>query len=237
MYRVCIAITAIMLLVALAMPVHAQATSFTGTLTAADGGLMGSGSWLDKDLLQPSLRAGWFAPTITWAVTRNDNGLWDYAYSLSVYRNAISHFILEVSPTFQRGNMWAEDGNFGAIELGSYESGTANPNMPSGLYGVKFEETTGTTVNISFTSNRMPVWGDFYAKDGVTAGAANAVWNSGFTAPDYDPQSPAHSGSYMGHLLVPDTVEGPGPVPEPSSMAAFAMGLTTLVGLLRRRSA
>lgn len=225
-----------MLLAALVVPATAQTTSYTGSLTAADGGLLGSGSWLDKDLLQPQHRADWFAPTIAWVVTQNGS-TWDYDYTLSVYRNEISHFVLEVSPTFQRSNIWDEQGNFGAIELKTYESGGSNPNMPSSVYGVKFDNATGTTVKVRFTSNRAPIWGDFYAKDGVTSGVPNAAWNAGFAAPDSDPQSPACNGSFMGHLLVPDTFEGPGPgpVPEPSGIAALTVGLTALAGLLRRR--
>jgi hypothetical protein len=209
----------------LCVQVPAQATSYTGSLTSADGGLLGTGIWFDNTA------PGWFAPELTWIVTWNDDNSWHYDYTLSVFSKSVSHMIVEASPSFGSENIWGESGPFASVDVGDFGAGGPNPGMPDGVHGIKFDSTTGTSVRIQFDSDRAPVWGDLYAKDGKSDGIDNALWNAGFTIADYDPQSPVQSGSFMGHLLVPDTV------PEPCGLAAFIVGLTSLasMGLRRRR--
>lgn len=101
--------------------------------------------------------------------------------------------------------------------------------MPGDLYGTKFDDTGGTTFTVEFTSNRLPVWGDFYAADGQAGGEGlNQFWNSGFLA--IDPLLPPSDGSLDGHILRPDSY-----IPEPSTMAMLALGLMTLGVAVRRR--
>ena len=73
----------------------------------------------------------------------------------------------------------------------------------------------------------MPVWGDFYAKDGKVQGVTNTLWNAGFTNPDTDPSDAPSDGTADSHVLVPDTT-----IPEPASAALLGVGLA---GLLARR--
>lgn len=207
----------------LCVQVPAQATSYTGSLTAVDGGLLGTGIWFDNTA------PGWFAPELTWIVTRNDDNTWHYDYTLSVSSMEVSHMIVEASPSFGSDNIWGESGPFASVDVDDFSAGGPNPGMPDGMHGIKFDSTTGTTVRIQFNSDRDPVWGDFYAKDGKSGGIDNALWNAGFTMPDFDPLSPANSGSYMGHLLVPDTV------PEPCGLAALLVGLSSLTSVCLRR--
>ena len=59
--------------------------------------------------------------------------------------------------------------------------------MPGPVHGIKFEAAGGadlTTATLSFDSDRVPVWGDFYAK-----GGQGTLWNTGFlTADPTDPR-------------------------------------------------
>ena len=147
--------------------------AYTGTLTAPDG-LTGTGFWV-ADNGEPA----WFPASITWNVTENPNGSWRYEYELSVYRAAVSHMIVETSVGFGQEDIFDAAGPFGATQIGFFAEGGGNPYIPGQIYGVKFDDVYGTTVNFSFNSWRMPVWGDFYAKCGAVGGTQNTVWNYG----------------------------------------------------------
>lgn len=218
----------ILILLLLAVVVSAtEAQSYTGALTSTadqSSGLNGTGLWAT------GVSIGW---TVTWD---GSNSWWHYSYTLSVPQRDISHFILEVSPNFGPSSIWNASLPLGTNAIADYTADNGNPGMPGTIHGIKFDQTSGLTLAISFDSDRMPVWGDFYAKDGVTGGVTNAVWNSGFTANDWDPNTPATSGSYNNHILVPDTATHYTPVPEPSSMIAGLALLSGVLGFKRRRS-
>ncbi|MHB1191090.1 MAG: PEP-CTERM sorting domain-containing protein, partial [Armatimonadota bacterium] len=93
------------------------------------------------------------------------------------------------------------------------------------------DETSGTVLALNFRSDRAPVWGDFYAKDGKTDGVYNTLYNSGFA--DDDPIAPATNGSLDGHLLRPDTTSDP--VPEPGTLVGFITLGGSLLAMRRRR--
>lgn len=200
------------------------ACAYSGTLSSADGGILGSGIWMP-------------APTVlNWSVTENVDGSWHYSYTLDVGdRGAISHFILETSPNFTKDLILNSNWSSGITYVGTWEPGGSNPSMPSSIYGIKFDSTTSTVQTFYFDSFRTPVWGDFYAKDGVAGGTINTAWNAGFdSAP---PTITPDQDLYNTKILVPDTEPSvPNPaVPEASSFVLASMGLLPVLGLKLRR--
>ncbi|MBN1555678.1 MAG: hypothetical protein JXA11_13120 [Phycisphaerae bacterium] len=205
---------------------QAGATTYTGQLTY-NTGLFATQNWADP------------ATTLSWIVTDEEpdpllpsSFCWKYTYTLSVPEKGISHMIVEASngaDPFTDDNIRGVSGITGvAAEIEEYSSedqGNSNPLMPEPLYGIKLEGWRGdpTLLSLSFYSNRVPVWGDFYAKDGVNKDENNVkhpvvLYNTGFTAPD--PSGPADNGSLNGHLLVPDTHT----VPEPGFLTLLVLG-------------
>jgi hypothetical protein len=191
--------------------------TLSGSLSSGSGitGLYPSSNpWLD----------GSSASTLSWWVTDNDNGTFTYKYILSVTQKEISHMIIEVSPTFTSDNIRQILQGSGSV--GEYgDEGKSNPGIPGLLYGIK-TASGGLSYTLEFISNRIPVWGDFYAKDGKDGGKDVAIWNSGFGNPDSDDSS-------IGHILVPDTI--PPIVPVPGAMVLGSLGMVC-VGFLRRKN-
>jgi len=183
------------------------------------------------------------ATKIAWTVEKLGPGLWSYTYELTVYHKDISHLIIETSDSINTladvtssVDLQQYDGNSYKFDVySSTAQGNSNPNMPDAMYGVKFDLAgESTTITISFQrSNRDPVWGDFYAKDGKTDGVDNYVYNAGFTANDQDPDPDVYGPDSLlvtDHILVPDTtfVE-----PEPATLALLCAGAGMV--LARRR--
>ena len=65
----------------------AQASSYTGSLSTDDGGLLASGLWADSAALE-------------WEIMQNADLSWHYSYEFEVPAGAVSHVIFEVSDTF-----------------------------------------------------------------------------------------------------------------------------------------
>ncbi|MFC1636445.1 hypothetical protein ACFL5Z_16570 [Planctomycetota bacterium] len=158
---------------------------------------------------------------IEWMVLKPGTGAdesggnyYTYSYTFTVPDKALSHFILEVSDTFNKMGIDEEGFVNTSLDptgldafLDTYypTAGKPNPGMPSDIYGLKFENDEnnnpdddffgeGTTWKWSFNSLREPVWGSSYAVDGgITEdrdgdGKKEKYWvyayNSGFL---YDP--------------------------------------------------
>jgi hypothetical protein len=199
-----------------------SADIFTGTMTS-DSGLTGFGGWAT-------------GASLTWTVDDTTTaGLWHYEYELTVAEKDISHLIIETSPTFVDEPDVTNLFNLswtGGHDVDTF-GGSGDPGISDGdIYGLKIDEVSTKSLLVTFDSDRAPVWGDFYAKDGTEdKGTVDVyLYNDGFF--DADPIAPLANGPLDGHLLVPDTISV---VPVPSAVLLGAMGLGISGQLLRRK--
>lgn len=207
----------------------AWAVSYSGSLSVGDpdNTLIATGVWDD------------ISTTLTWVVDDTTTaGKWHYAYTLEVGGQqgaGISHVIFEASDTFGFDNLFSPTSNppglisqeDEGIEIKTNLPQQGNPDMPGPVYGIKINiagDTEGI-LELSFDSDRVPVWGDFYAK-----GGQGAVWNAGFLTAD--PTDAPGDGSELSHVLVPDTTTVR--VPAPGALVLGSLGLA-LVGWFRGR--
>ncbi|OHB66120.1 MAG: hypothetical protein A2Y76_03630 [Planctomycetes bacterium RBG_13_60_9] len=224
----------------LAGPTLASLTSYSGSLSVADGSLVAYGdAW--NGPWSPST-------TLTWRVTQTAANKWHYEYTLTVPAYGIGRLIVEASddtpgPAFTEADMQSPaSGPFPWISstlIGNHAVAPENPGMPEDMYGIQLDSSVCmTSVSLSFDSDRPPVWGDFYAqslgficpvKDQFQTPLLNWVRNAGFTVNDTDPTDPACDGSILYHVLVPDST-----IPAPAAVTLATLGVA-LAGWLRRR--
>ncbi len=206
---------------------QAWALTYSGSLSSApNGGLYATSFWATSS-------------SFSWDVSYSDQtGLWTYDYTWTGLTKALSHIIVQVSDTFDEINIY--DGTTASYELDNFVPGSSNPGIPDDIYGLKFE-TSGdpTTYDFTIVTDRAPMWGNVYAKDGVeNVGNGNNkidvyAYNTGFAlvppvfdpftgvsllseptfAPNvvqYGPVFTSTTGVNYGWALVPDTVNGGG---------------------------
>jgi hypothetical protein len=191
--------------------------------SGSDNGLIGNGAW-----------SGF---SISWSITQT-NGVFHYEYTFSgLSSKAISHVILDLSDNCTSTGSCVYDVDYDVagtpdLEYGSFGVAPSNPGFPGGasITGVKFDSLPDGLSVISFDSSRAPMWGDFYAKDGVAAGTGD--WNYAYN------QGLANHSTYNDakfYVAVPDTVGSDSSVPEPGSWLMMASGgLMLALGVWRR---
>lgn len=214
----------------LGLAANSWALQYTGNLTTASG-LFANSQWNDPDT------------KLMWTVTEGGDGLWTYYYNFVVPEKDISHVIIEVSETFtvvdniKTGTTVGYDG---PKLYTSTDQGASNPGMPvGGVWGIKWN-TESLTLEWTIVTDRAPMWGDFYSKDGNSVPISYA-YSTGF---GYDTSATIANGNAMdadGHAwaLVPDTEGGGGgggsQVPEPGTLLLLGAGLFGLAIYGRRK--
>lgn len=133
-----------------------------------------------------------------------------YTYQLHVPQKELSHWILQLCPTLGSNDVQITGAT--KLEFKNFGPGPGNPGMPASYYGVKFDDGYGTgDLIFTLVTDRLPVAGNFYAKDGKNNGNDVIAYN-------------------LGQLLVPGCEQ----IPEPTGFILTAAGLG-LFSLIRRK--
>lgn len=196
----------------LAFTVTAQALPYSGTLTIGSG-LFGTEPWNSVDT------------SLSYSVT-NNAGLWYYEYTFIVPAKDISHLIIEVSDNFTLTNILT--GTTSGYTLENFTQQNGNPGMPTDLYGLKWEFEGGDHLEetILIVSDRAPMLGNFYAKDGNNPDDVDGI----------NPEVYAYTGTENGfgdNIWVPDTDTTP--IPEPGTIMLLGCGLLSVAIFSKRR--
>lgn len=201
-------------LAAFSIPVYA--VPITGSISSdSDGGMYATAGWAGGDA------------ELSWSISES-GGIWTYDYHWSTERKDLSHIILGVSETFTERNILS--GTTAGWNLGWFgDEGNSNPDIPELIYGLKFGGND-TDEYFKIVTDRAPMWGNFYAKDGKDGGQDVYAYNTSFSS---NPIAYTTGSSPYGYALVPDTVTTT--VPEPGTVALFGLGIAGIL-LSRKKS-
>ncbi len=199
---------------------------WTDTRSTSVGGVIGHGGWDG---------VGDNGFQIGWEISYDDSsGVYSYSYSFSGVggldlSKSLSHWNLEVTNPAASGDFFnlSEDFTVGPVLMTVPSSG--NPSMPAAIYGIRWEtpdDVDRVNWTVSFDSWRAPVWGDFYAKDGIDGGVLSVAWNTGFGVDPTDTTT-----DFTDWIARPNGT----PIPEPATLLLFGAGIAGLAGLRLRR--
>ncbi len=167
---------------------------------------------------------------ISWNISQDiTSNLWTYEYTLNATRKEVSHFIIEVSDSTSQSDFSNLSANGTPLTFGSNlegpdffgnKPGNSDPDYPSStnMYGIKFD-TGGLPATYQLTTNRSPVWGNFYAKGGKDSGQFVRAYNSALAIGNFN------SDGKIDFVVRPN---GTPIVPEPVSSVLFLSGSAAL---------
>lgn len=172
--------------------------------------------------------------SLSWNITKDENNIFDYTYTLNWTRKDPSHLIIQLSDDFQSENMHSSTfgGDVNRAEgpdtFAPNNQGSSNPGLPDSIYGYKFEFGEGLTspAEVKFTTDRAPVWHVFYAKDGTDNQADVYAYSAAFLSDDYMLDDSLTSASF---IAAPNSA-----VPIPAAVWLFGTGLLGLVAVKRK---
>ena len=206
----------------------AALSTITGSLsTPSNEGLISGGiTWSeDKEGL-----------TVFWEVSRLEDHTWHYQYTFTngdgnPLKMLVSYFIVSVSDNLTYSDVFNFGGDAESYELTTFGPGPSAPGFPEDqtIWGLKIE-LGGDQLTAEFSSNRAPMWGDFYAKDG--GNPKNYAYNKDLGVEvanlhDYQNAPADEYGNSLFKVLVPNTI--PESAPEPASLSMLALGSLLLI--------
>ena len=229
----------IMLTLVLMTPAHA--VSLWGASAVGSGDLEGKYDPASGDLVwkRSSMAGEGIVATADWAngdfkmwwnIVENTTEKWTYTYLFSEGGKDISHYILEAtndSSSFNYDTGWT---SLEGPKTWSEFTGSGNPGMPGEIYGVKFDDWSPDAFGFSLTTDRSPVYGNFYAKNGQTSGDHVVAWNNAFDRSfSGDLEDPVN------FIIRPNGEVPSNPVPEPATIILLGAGLFGF-GVFKRKS-
>jgi hypothetical protein len=167
-FSVAAGLTLLLAPAAQADPIYGTTADLTGSRTEGSGITTGGDYASDGTLL-----------SVSWEIVDLGGDLWSYSYTFSgLSTPSISHFILDLTDDcVDPGDSECVTGVSPTVplEFGDFGPHPSNPGFPVGasIVGVKFDSVPDDTTHFSFTSNRDPVYGDFYFKGGSDSFAYN----------------------------------------------------------------
>jgi hypothetical protein len=148
----------------LAISMASGATIVYGTSATMTGStqLAGFGDWNGNAFL-------------SWDIME-EGGMYTYTYTFVHQGSDLSHIVLEFTDGCGSDPLCITGDSTGTADGPRVYEAFRPPNFeqPVDIYGVKFDFEGGSPYVFSFTSNRDPVWGNMYARDGRNAHAYNA---------------------------------------------------------------
>jgi hypothetical protein len=165
--------------------------------------------------------------TLTWNISQIGN-LFTYRYDVSGYQTpGISHFIISLSEGCSLDPNCITNGSNAVFGVYSgTDQGNSNAGFPLGtsIDGVKFGFGSEDSTTYTFTSDRAPVYGDFFLK----GGKGPFAYDAGLANPG--------SSDLNAFIARPDTTSQIGldvAAPEPGTLSLLGGGLLLLALVLR----
>ncbi len=195
---------------------------FTGSLNSpsSNGLVTGGVSWATGE-------EGFM---VKWTVSQNPDYSWHYKYEFfdedgEDLSMLVSHFIITVSEGIGYDEIYNLSNDVAELSISTFGPSPSNPNFPVGqtMYGAKFDLGNAQLL-AEFDSTRVPMWGDFYAKDG--GNPKNYAYNVDFGVDavnyaDFTSAPVDAGGNVLAKVLVPDTETQ---VPEPATLLILSLG-------------